>query len=135
MFIDTHCHLNFHAFNKDLPDVVRHELNSSREIGNSTSYWYNTRMSDKRPYFIWDYDLTEDDIHQLLREGNDVEKIWILSRILESATYEDVWKYTTLKEVKEWFPRLKLKKPIRNVWAKALAAWEEGNEQKLSTSR
>lgn len=91
-------------------------------------------MSKNQPYFLWDYDLTEDDVHRLLREGNDVEKIWIMSRILESATYEDVWKYTTLKEVKEWFPRLKLKKSIRNVWTKALTAWEEDDEQQLSTS-
>lgn len=92
-------------------------------------------MNTQRPYFIWDYDLTEDDIHRLLRDGNDTEKIWIMSRILESASYEDVWKYTTLKEVKAWFPRLKLKKPIRDVWAKTLTAWEEKHDNQLSTSR
>ena len=28
MFIDTHCHLNFQAFEQDLPDIVRHAKES-----------------------------------------------------------------------------------------------------------
>lgn len=33
-------------------------------------------MSDaKRPYFLWDYDLTEDDVRRILRGGTEVDKI------------------------------------------------------------
>lgn len=31
--IDTHCHLNFNAFDNDLSDVVR-RVDYSREVGN-----------------------------------------------------------------------------------------------------
>lgn len=76
-----------------------------------------------RPYFIWDYDLTEADVRRILRHGNEVEKIWITSRILESAKFDDVWSYLTFNWVKQIFPKLRLKKPIRNAWAHALDVW------------
>jgi len=80
--------------------------------------------SSKRPYFLWDYDLTESQVHELLKTGTDWDRRWMLARILESATYEDVWKYTNLAEVKLMFPRLQLKKPIRNAWELALSVWQ-----------
>lgn len=73
---------------------------------------------------MWDYDLTEDDVRAILGGENQTDKIWILSRILESATYEDVWKYTTLSEVRHMMPTLKIKKPIRQAWERALAVWQ-----------
>lgn len=78
----------------------------------------------KRPYFLWDYDLTDDDVRRILRGENQTEKIWLLSRILESATFEDVWKYTSLSEVRQTFPQLKLKTPIRRAWEHALHVWQ-----------
>ena len=81
-------------------------------------------MTKNRPYFLWDYDLSEDDVHNILSTGTAVDKNWMLSRILESAKYEDVWKYTTLSEVKNMMPVLKIKKPIRQAWERALAIWQ-----------
>ena len=81
-------------------------------------------VNSTRPYFLWDYDLTEDQVREILRGDNRTDKIWMLSRILESATYEDVWKYTTLSEVKQLMPVLKMKKPIRQAWEHALSVWQ-----------
>ena len=36
---------------------------------------------------------------------------------------EDVWKYVTLNEVNDFFPKLRLKKPIRTAWENALYVW------------
>lgn len=47
-----------------------------------------------------------------------------MSRILESARYEDIWHYLTLRQVKEMFPLLRLKPSIRQVWEYALQVWE-----------
>lgn len=77
-----------------------------------------------RPYFLWDYDLTENDVRRILHGKNEIEKIWMISRILESAKYEDIWKYLTLKEVKMIYPKLKLKKPIKDAWDYTLNIWE-----------
>lgn len=76
-----------------------------------------------RPYFLWDYDLTDQDVRRILQGENETEKIWMMSRILESARYEDVWKYLSLRELRERFPELKLKPPIRQVWEHALQVW------------
>ncbi|MBI5358428.1 hypothetical protein HZB69_02250 [Candidatus Amesbacteria bacterium] len=81
-------------------------------------------MTKNRPYFLWDYDLSEDDVHKILRTGTAVDKNWMLSRILESAKYQDVWKYTTLSEVRAMMPVLKIKKPIRRAWEYALSVWQ-----------
>ncbi len=80
-------------------------------------------MKTQRPYFLWDYDLTNQEIERVLHGKNETEKIWLISRILESAKYSDVWKYLTLSDVKNYFPKLKLKKPVARVWEKALYAW------------
>jgi len=69
----------------------------------------------RRPYFLWDYDLTDEEVRNILRSGNETEKVWLMSRLLESAKYEDVWSYLTLQEVRTMFPKLKLKPAVRNV--------------------
>jgi len=85
-------------------------------------------MSDRvssRPYFLWDYNLTEAQVRDILRGQNEVEKGWLLSRILESARFEDVWKFTTLTEVAQWFPKLKMKPTIAEAWQRALNVWQK----------
>lgn len=77
-----------------------------------------------RPYFLWDYDLTEQDVRRILRGDNEVEKQWLLTRLLESARFEDIWKYTTLVQIKQAFPSLQLKKPVKDAWAHALSVWQ-----------
>jgi len=77
-----------------------------------------------KPYFLWDYDLSEKDVHRILCEGNETSRRWLITRILESANFEDVWQYLNLDEVRKIFPQLKLKKPIKKAWQRAFKAWE-----------
>lgn len=79
--------------------------------------------ASKRPYFLWDYDLSEEDVRKKLEEGDEFTRRWLIGRILESAKYKDVWKYLTIKEILQIFPKLKLKPPIRQAWEKAFKAW------------
>ena len=76
----------------------------------------------KIPYFLWDYDLTEKDVTRILRSNNEKAKSWITTRILESAKYEDIWRFLSLDEVKK-YPSLKLKKPIKDAWDYAFSIW------------
>ena len=80
-------------------------------------------MTRKRLYFLWDYDLTEEDVRQILRGDNHNERTWMIARILESARFEDVWNFVSLREVVEIFPSLKLKPEVKKVWANALEVW------------
>jgi hypothetical protein len=74
-------------------------------------------------YFLWDYDLTDEDVQRILYGEDELEKVWMASRLLESARYADIWKYLTLEEVRILFPKLKLKLPVRNAWKYALEVW------------
>lgn len=80
-------------------------------------------MNKDRPYFLWDYDLTEDDVRRILARGSDVEKRWLTGRILEAARFDDVWKYLKLRQVAAVFPQLKLRQPIKKAWQRALRVW------------
>jgi hypothetical protein len=79
----------------------------------------------QRPYFIWDYDLTEEDVHRILRGDNEVEKAWLITRILEYAKWEDIWRYLTVDDVRENFERLMMKPYQRDLWAYALEVWSD----------
>lgn len=81
-------------------------------------------MSNKQKlYFLWDYNLTENKVRKILQGKNEVEKIWLVSRILESAKYEDIWRFLSLSEIKEIFPKLRLKRPIKQAWNYVLSVW------------
>lgn len=76
-----------------------------------------------KPYFLWDYNLSDKQVRQILKSGDEFSRTWLVARILESAKFSDVWKYLTVKEVLEIFLKLRLKKPIKEVWEKAFTAW------------
>lgn len=78
---------------------------------------------DTRPYFLWDYDLTDKQVREILHGDNETEKIWMMSRILTSARFEDVWKYLRLSEVVREFSNLKIRPEIKNIWKFALTTW------------
>ncbi len=44
----------------------------------------------QRPYFFWDYEITEEEIRRILRDGIPSEKAWIISRVLEYAKWDDI---------------------------------------------
>ena len=77
-----------------------------------------------RPYFLWDYDLTEADVQAILQAGDDTERFWLVSCILESARYEDVWKYLSLAELRPLFPHLRLKPEVQSAWGFAMQVWD-----------
>lgn len=76
-----------------------------------------------KPYFLWDYDLSENQVKKILRQGSDYDKRWLVARILEHAHFTDVFKYLTLKEILTYFPKLKMQPVVRKYWQRALTAW------------
>ena len=75
------------------------------------------------PYFLWDYNLTESQIHKILNGKNETEKLWMAGRILSSAHFRDIWKYLTVSDVINLFPRLRMRPEITNMWQHALTVW------------
>lgn len=85
-----------------------------------------SRKTAQRPYFIWDYDLTEEDVRAILRGENEYEKIQMMVRILESARWEDIWQYLTLGEIRWHWSQISrgLRPEIRAAWVWALEVWQ-----------
>ena len=83
------------------------------------------RRAAQRPYFIWDYDLTEDDVRAILRGDNEYEKIQMMVRILESCHFDDIWKYITSAELREnWdLIRPRMRREVRSAWDFAMEVW------------
>lgn len=82
------------------------------------------RHSDQQPYFFWDYDISAEQVRQLIRHGSPLEKAWVISRILEYAKWEDIWRYLTLEDIRQNFDRLHFRRSQdRELWAYALQRW------------
>ena len=79
-------------------------------------------MSDA-PYFLWDYDVTEKKVREILRNGTRTEKEWMIARLLTSAKYEDIWKFLSVREVVAHFPHLRMRPRDRANWQRALGVW------------
>lgn len=81
-------------------------------------------MKQKYLSYFWDYPITKTHLKKILagKEG-DLDKIWAFSRLLESTPYAEIWNYISLDELRNIFPKLKLKKPIQKAWERALAVW------------
>jgi hypothetical protein len=77
----------------------------------------------QRPYFIWDYDLTDADIRAILGGDDEEQKAWLVARLLESARYEDIWQYISLAQLRAIFSKLQLKPQVRAAWEFALQVW------------
>lgn len=75
------------------------------------------------PYFLWDYDTTEADVRRILQGGSEIDKEWLIARILTSAKFEDVWKYLKVEDVVEHFSRLKMRPQTKINWQRALNVW------------
>lgn len=76
-----------------------------------------------KPYFLWDYDLTEAQIHDILRGDNEVEKLWLIGRIMTHAKFEDIWQYLSPRDIIKVFPKLRLTPKAKQNWQRALNTW------------
>lgn len=89
----------------------------------------------QRPYFIWDYDITEDEVRAILKGDDEDQKAWLIGRILEAARWEDVWRYLTVEEVHKYFDRVRIRPFQREMWAYVLEVWSRrGEPRKLRES-
>jgi len=91
----------------------------------------------KRVYFFWDYDLSEEDVRAILAGDDDYRKAWVISRILNAAHWDDIWKYVTVEDIRTYFDQLHFRFPyLRELWTHALEVWARKNgEESLEEPR
>lgn len=82
----------------------------------------------KNVYFFWDYDLTEEDVREILRGDDEPRKVWVMSRILNYALYHDIWKYLKLNDVHRYYDQISWRTPyFKDLWKYALEVWAHVN--------
>lgn len=74
---------------------------------------------------FWDYNFTERQLLQKLKDGTKKEKAWIIGRMLENLPFNSIWKYVTLAQVKEIFPYLHLRPNLKQIWSYTLSLWRK----------
>ena len=79
-----------------------------------------------KPSFLWDYDLSEGEIREML-SGSLEKRKWLVARILERARLDEVWSYLTPAMIERDLPHLRLPKKTRDHWAYALRRWREAS--------
>lgn len=78
----------------------------------------------QRPSFLWDYDLNEVQVREILgRSNTDQKKLWLVERILREARFDEVFRYLTLSEVQNVFPKLRLDAKLKKRWEYTLQRW------------
>ena len=84
----------------------------------------SARSEGQRPYFFWDYDIREDEIRGILAGANGVEKAWVISRILQYAKWEDIWRYLKPEDIRQNLALLHFRLPQdRDAWSYAVERW------------
>ena len=86
----------------------------------------NAPMDRQRPYFIWNADLTEQDVRRILAGDDEYERERMIGHIVRNARFDDIWKYITIQDIVDnwrivrgflWPPSL------RELWTWALRVW------------
>lgn len=83
-----------------------------------------------RPPFLWDYDLSEREVREILsRPGLSDTKRFLMERILTECRFEEVFKYLTRDELTRQFQRLSLPEDRKRHWGYALARWSKDDDR------
>ena len=77
----------------------------------------------KRPWFHWDYDLTETQVRELLTHAPFNQRKWLLGRMLERLGPEEMTRYVPLEALRQALPHLRLDDKVKRHWEEAIALW------------
>jgi hypothetical protein len=77
----------------------------------------------KRPSFLWDYDLTEAQVMEILHHGSFEKRKWLIGRILERLGPPEVFRYLSMEDIQDALPNLRINGRIKEHWKEALEIW------------
>lgn len=84
----------------------------------------------KRPYFIWDYDISEIQVREILgQHGFSDQKLWLIARILAEARFEDVMQYLSIHDIEKALPKVRLLPKVKERWEYTIKLWAEGKQR------
>lgn len=81
---------------------------------------------DARPYFLWDEDVSIDELRQRLHGEDRYERHRLLGKMLREARDIDVWKFVTPQEVAQALPEVAHRLGRRRgFWEFLIEGWRE----------
>jgi len=79
-----------------------------------------------RPYFLWDEDVSIDELRSFLRDGPQWHRLRLLGKMLREARDVDVWHFVTPEEVARALPQITRRLGRRRkFWQFLLDGWRE----------
>ncbi|MEZ4223297.1 MAG: hypothetical protein R3B13_20295 [Polyangiaceae bacterium] len=82
--------------------------------------------ADRRPYFLWDEDLSIAELRATLQSGSEYERQRLLGKLLREARDIDVWHFVTPNEVARALPALGRRLGRRRrFWEFLIDGWRE----------
>lgn len=81
-------------------------------------------LTDRRPYFFWDEDVSIDELRRVLDGPSTDERDRLLAKLLREARDIDVWRFVTPAAVAEALPRLRRRVGRRfDFWRWLIDGW------------
>jgi hypothetical protein len=81
---------------------------------------------DKRPYFLWDEDVTVAELRDVFRNGEPEVRRRLLAKMLREARDTDVWQFVTPEEVERELPHLARRLGRRErFWNWLISGWKQ----------
>jgi hypothetical protein len=81
---------------------------------------------DKRPYFLWDEDISIGELRIALRTGREDERLRLMGKMLREARDIDVWHFVRPEEVARALPALGRRLGRRRAfWEFLIRGWRE----------
>ncbi|MBI2870645.1 MAG: hypothetical protein HYY14_02915 [Candidatus Omnitrophica bacterium] len=77
----------------------------------------------ERPSFLWDYDLTEAQVREILRHSPFEERKWLIARILDRLGPPEIFSYLSVSEIKRALPELRMDPKVKRHWQEAVDLW------------
>lgn len=79
----------------------------------------------RRPYFLWDCELTLDQFEEALRTGGTEVRAYLLGKLMRQAKPDDVFQFATPREIRELWPHLtRYLGHTREFWTWLFETWE-----------
>ena len=77
-----------------------------------------------RPYFLWDVDMTLERFRELLRDGDDLTRAYLLGKLMREAKPDDVFLFVTRRDIETMWPGLQPHLGrMREFWTWTLDYW------------
>ena len=78
-----------------------------------------------RPWFLWDYDLSEAQVREILAHASFEDRKWLLARMLERLGPNEIVGYIPLQEIEKALPHLRLGEKLKRHWKEAVELWKK----------